>query len=139
MLVWVLAMALRPCLCPSVTSRCSVETGGQNSLVFGVGLLLICPTLCFKESQVSTKIRVLSSGTFFLNSGLRNFRHGISIVERAVSLSEKGCRSKHDQLDRRRSTKLTDYSGRASTLDHCSLSQRSSSSVLQHDFVALVS
>ena len=39
MLVRVLAMALCPCLClcPSITSRCSVETNGQNNLVFGMG------------------------------------------------------------------------------------------------------
>jgi len=28
-------------------------------------------TLCFKEIQVPSKLRVLPSGTFFLNSGLR--------------------------------------------------------------------
>jgi len=35
MLARVLARAL--CLCPSVTSRCSVEMDGGNNLVFGVG------------------------------------------------------------------------------------------------------
>jgi len=32
----VLAMALCPCLCPSVISRCSVETDERIELVFGV-------------------------------------------------------------------------------------------------------
>jgi len=40
----------------------------------------------FKEIQISTKIRVIPSGPF-LNSGLRKFRHGISIVERAINLA----------------------------------------------------
>ena len=48
----------------SVTSRCFIETDGRNNLVFGMGLLSTSPTLCFKEIQVSTKIRVLPSKTF---------------------------------------------------------------------------
>ena len=47
------------------------------------------PTLCFNEVQVSAKIRLLPSGTFFLNSGLGKFRHGISIVERAINLARE--------------------------------------------------
>ena len=58
----------------SVTSRCSVETDGRNNLVFGMELLSTSPTLCFKEIQVSTKLRVPPSGTFFLISGLTKFR-----------------------------------------------------------------
>jgi len=73
----------------SVTSRCSVETDGRNNLVFGVELLSTSPTLCFKEIQVSTKLRVLPSGTFFLNSGLRKFRRGISIVEHVINLARE--------------------------------------------------
>ena len=48
------------------------------------------PTLCFKEIQVSTKIRIL--------------RHSISNV--LSTLLEKGGCSDRDKLDRRRSTKL---------------------------------
>jgi len=89
MLARVLAMAPCPCLCLSVTSRCSIETDRRNNLVLAWGLLSTSPTLYFMEIQVSTKIRVLPSGTFFLNSGLRKFRHGISIVERAINLARE--------------------------------------------------
>jgi len=79
MLVRVLAMALCPCLClcPSITSRCSVETNGQNNLVFGMGA-------SFDQSYTGTSL-----WNFFLNSGLRKFRHGISIVERAINLARE--------------------------------------------------
>ena len=62
-------------VCLSVTSR--VLSKGMNGLIWFLarGLLSTSPTLCFKEIQVSTKIRVglLPSGTFLVNSGLRNF------------------------------------------------------------------
>jgi len=45
-------------------------------------------TLCFKEVQVCTKIRVMASGTL-LKSGLRIFLHGISIVELAINLARE--------------------------------------------------
>ena len=68
----VLAMAL--CLCLSVClSQVSVLSKGMNGLIWflACGLLSTSRMLLFKEIQVSTKIRVLSSGTFFLNCGLR--------------------------------------------------------------------
>jgi len=62
-------------VCLSVTSR--VLSKGMNGLIWFLAraLLSTSPTLCFKEIQVSTKIRVglLPSGTFLVNSGLRNF------------------------------------------------------------------
>ena len=66
----------------SVTSWCSTKTEGQHNL-------LTITTLHFKEIQLCTKITVHQSGTFFLNSGLRKFRHGISIVERAMNLARE--------------------------------------------------
>jgi len=64
MLARVLARAL--CLCPSVTSRCSVEMDGRNNLVFGVGgLLSTSRALYFKKMQVFTRIRALFCGPFF--------------------------------------------------------------------------
>ena len=48
---------------------------------FARRLLSTSPTLCFKEIQVSKKIRLLPSGTF---RKLR-IRHSISIVERAIN------------------------------------------------------
>jgi len=56
MLVWIITM----CLCLSFTSRCSVKRDERINLVFGME---VCPTLCFKEIEVSTKIRLLPSGT----------------------------------------------------------------------------
>jgi len=44
---------------------------------------------CFKEIEVATKIRLHPSETFFLNSGLRKFRHGISIIETCYQLSSR--------------------------------------------------
>jgi len=66
MLARVLSMACVCVLvCLSVTSWCSIEMDGWNNLVFGMGLLSTSPMLCFNEIQVSTKIMVLPSGTFF--------------------------------------------------------------------------
>ena len=66
MLAQVLAMTLCPsvCVCLSVTSRCYVKRDERINLVSDIGLLSASPTLCFKEIQVSTKVRVLLSGTF---------------------------------------------------------------------------
>jgi len=58
----VLAMGL--CLSDCLTSHCSIKRDERNNLVFGMGLLSTSPTLSFKEIHVSTKIRVLLSGTF---------------------------------------------------------------------------
>jgi len=69
MLAWVW-----PCVCLSV---CLSQVGvllkwlDGSSLFLERGLLSTSPTLCFKEIQVSTKIRVLPSVTFFVNSGLK--------------------------------------------------------------------
>ena len=63
-----LAPVLALCLCLSVSvchKLCSIETAGRINLVLAWRLLLTSPTLCFKEIQVPTKIRVLPSGTFF--------------------------------------------------------------------------
>ena len=65
----VLAMALCPCLCLCLSvcpSQVGVLSKGMDVLIcfLALGLLLTSPTLCFKETRVSTKIRVFSSGTF---------------------------------------------------------------------------
>jgi len=69
------------------------------------------------------------------NSGLRKFRHGISIVERAINLArQRWRRSERDKLDRRRSTKLTiPPSSDARPLQFITTIVRL---CLQHDFVA---
>ena len=53
--------------------------------VLAWGLLSTSHTLCFKEIQ----LRVLPSGTYFLNSGLRQFCHNISIAERVINLARE--------------------------------------------------
>ena len=47
------------------------------------------PTLCYTEIHVPSKIRVTSLWNFAPNSGLRKFRHGISIVEACYQLSSR--------------------------------------------------
>ena len=65
----VLAMALCPCLCLCLSvcpSQVGVLSKGMDVLIcfLALGLLLTSPTLCCKETRVSTKIRAFSSGTF---------------------------------------------------------------------------
>ena len=64
MLARVLAMALCPSVCLSVTSRCSVEVVGRIEMVFGMQASFDQPYTVFYEIRVSTKIGVLPSGTF---------------------------------------------------------------------------
>jgi len=47
------------------------------------------PTLCFKEIQVSSKNKGTSLWNFVPNSGLRKFRHSISIVETCYNLARE--------------------------------------------------
>ena len=83
-------VCLSICPCLSVRHK-SVEKGMNGLMWFSAWRLLSTSlTLCFKEIQVSTKIRALPSGsteTFFLNSGFGKFRHGISIFEHAINLA----------------------------------------------------
>ena len=51
------------CSSVSVTSRCSIESDERIDVVIAYRLFSTSPTLCCKEIQVSTKTRVLSSGT----------------------------------------------------------------------------
>ena len=66
MLAWELATALYPCPCLSV---CLSQVGVLSKRMDGIiwfwacGLLSTSPTLCFKETEVSTNIRVLPTGT----------------------------------------------------------------------------
>ena len=63
MLALVLAMALSVSVRLSVTSRWSIEGDERTDLVLAWGLFSTSPTLCCKEIQVSTEIRVLPSET----------------------------------------------------------------------------
>jgi len=53
-------------------------------------LLSASPTLRYKEINSDVyKNKGISFCNFFLNYGLRKFRHGISIVERAINLARE--------------------------------------------------
>ena len=63
MLVWVITMALCPsvCVCLSQVDVRSIEMAERIGLVLAWELLSTYPTLCCKEIQVPSKIRVLPS------------------------------------------------------------------------------
>ena len=79
-------MAVSVCL-----SQVGVLSKGMFGLIsfFARRLLSTSPTLWFKEIQISTKIKVLHSGTFSQAPDFRKFRHCISIVERAINLARE--------------------------------------------------
>ena len=86
----VLAMAV--CLCQSVTSRCSIKRNERINLLFGM-------EASFDQSYTVIIFKNIHSGiyknkgtslwNFFLNSGIRKFRQGMSIVERATNLARE--------------------------------------------------
>ena len=81
----VLAMA---CVCLSVrlsvTSRCSIKKRmNESSRVLACEL----PSTRLPEIRLSPKNKSTFLWNFVLNSGLRRFRHGISIVETYYQLS----------------------------------------------------
>ena len=63
----------------------------------------ICCTMCYKEIQISTKIRVLPSGSLFKTPDFRTFRHGTSIVATCCQHSSTKMDAQRDKLDRRQS------------------------------------
>jgi len=77
------------CVCPSVTSRCSIETVERIELVFSMWASFHPSYTVLKENSVISKNKVTSLWNFVLNSGLRKFRHNISIVETCYQLSSK--------------------------------------------------
>jgi len=85
----VLAMGLcvRVRRCPSVTSRCSIETAERIELVFA---WFFHPSYTvLKGNSVVSKNKGTSLWNFVLNSGLEKFRHGISIVKTCYQLSSR--------------------------------------------------
>jgi len=85
MLSRVLAMALCPSVCVCHKSKRLNESGW----FLARELPSTYPTLCHKEIQVPSKIMVLPNfplELFFINSGLKKFRHSISIVEACYQL-----------------------------------------------------
>jgi len=92
MLAQVVAIALRLC-------QCSVEVDGLIKLVFG--------NTVFKEIQVSTKIRVLTSGILSKTPDLENFSLAYRSSRCVIDLAREGWTLICDKLDRHRSTKST--------------------------------
>ena len=70
-------------LCLSVTSLCSIETDEQIGLVFGTSYSAV------KGNSSIFKNKGTSLWNFAPNSGLRKFRHGISIVEARYQLCSR--------------------------------------------------
>jgi len=78
-----------PCVCPSVTSRSSTKTAERIELVFGVWASFHPSYTVLKGYSVISKNNGTSLWNFVLNSGLRKFRHSISIVETCYQLSSR--------------------------------------------------
>jgi len=76
-------------VCLSITSWCSIETVGRIELVLGHrGFLLpILHGIVMKFRCLQKSGQLYLDSNFVLNSGLRKFRHGISIVETCWQLS----------------------------------------------------
>ena len=112
MLARVLATALCLSVCLSVClSQVGVLSKRLNvsSWFLAWELPSTCPTVYCKKIRPPSKITArISLWNFIPNSGLRKFRHGISIVEACYRLSSRkvDC-SERDKLDCRRTTKLT--------------------------------
>ena len=127
----VLAMGLCPFMSVSmsVTSLCSIETAERIELVFGVWASFHPSYTVLKGNSLSPKIWVLNSlWNFVLNSGLRKFRLGISIVETCYQLSSRKVDSQ-SVINWAVVGQRSRWYLRAPTLEHYSLSHRSSSAV----------
>ena len=75
-------MGLCPCLCLSVTSRCSTKTAERIGLVFGMGASFDQSYTVLKGNSCTFKNKGTSLWNFASNSGLRKFRHSKSSVYR---------------------------------------------------------
>jgi len=90
--VYVMGMCQSVCVCVCLSQvGVLLKWLDGSSWFFGMEASFDQSTLCFKEIQVSTKMRVLFSGIFFLNSGLRKFRRGnrpsnvLSLISRKMA------------------------------------------------------
>jgi len=122
-----LAVALCLSVCLSVTSRCSIEAAERIELVFGKRASFHL-SHCVKRKFRYLQNRGISLWKFLPNCGLRQLCFRISIVETWYRLSSR-------KVDAQSVINWTDVGQlswqhlRAPTLDRCSLSQWSSSSV----------
>jgi len=115
-------------VCLSVTSRCSIETAERTELVFGMLASFHPSYTVLKGNSVISKNKGTSLWNFVLNSGLRKFCHGILIVETCYQLSSRKVDAQ-SVINWAVVGQLSRQYLRASTLDHYSLSHRSSSAV----------
>jgi len=116
-------------LCPPV-SVCLSQVGvlskrlNESSWFLAGELRSTYPTLCYKDIHVASKISVLP----LLQTLDLKFRHGISIVEACYPLSSRKVDA-HSVINWAVVGQLSRQYLRAPTLDHCSLSHRSSGAV----------
>ena len=89
----VLAMGLCLSVRLSVTSRSSTKMAERIELVFGMWASFHPSYTVLKEKSVISKNKGTSLWNFVLNSGLRKFRHGISIVVSGSGISWAICKS----------------------------------------------
>jgi len=105
------------------------QTSERIELVFGTWASFHPSYTVLKEIRLFPKIRTLTSlWNFVLNSGVRKFRHGISIVETCYRLSSRKVDAQ-SVINWTVVCQLSRWYLRAPTLDRCSLSHRSSSAV----------
>ena len=76
-------------VCLYVTSRCSIETAKRIEMVFGTRASFHPSYTVLKGNSVISKNKGTSLWNFVLNSGLRKFRHAMSIVETCYQLSSR--------------------------------------------------
>ena len=86
MLARIVAMAL--CLCLSQVSVLSKWMDG-SSWFLASRLLSTYPTLCYKEIQVYTKIRVFPTGTLSQTPDLENFASVYRLWKRVIDLAQE--------------------------------------------------
>jgi len=77
------------CVCLSVRSRSSVEMAEWIEPVFGMWASFHPSYTVLKANSVISKNKGTSLWNIVLNSGLRKFRHGTSIVEMCYQLSSR--------------------------------------------------
>jgi len=77
----VLAQVLAMALCSRLLQVRVLSKGEQINLVFGIPASSTCPTLCFNETQISTKIKGTSLCNCCPMYRIRKSRQGLSIVD----------------------------------------------------------
>ena len=93
-------------VCLSVSYKSVFYRNGWTNRASFWHVSFLPPVLhCVKRKFGYLQNKGTSLSNFDLNSGLRKFRHGISIVETCYQLSSRKVDAQSDKLGRRRSTK----------------------------------